>query len=103
MSDYLKPNGVVNSEAKFLFTLRSRMLEVRTNYPGRHTDTQCPLCEDESDTQEHLLVCRELATNGAVVMNLPNYEHLFGEDLETKVNISRLLKEKFTQTEKKKL
>ena len=76
------------------------MLEVRTNYPGRHTDTQCPLCEDESDTQENLLVCRELATNGAVVSNLPNYEYLFGEDLEKKVKISRMLKEKFTQRQR---
>ena len=102
MADYLKPNQITNSEAKFIFTLRSRMLDVRSNYPGQHTDTLCPLCTDVSDTQEHLLLCSELDTDSTVVVNLPIYEHLFGEDLEAKVSISRMLKEKFTQRQRKK-
>ena len=78
------------------------MLDVRSNYPGQHTDTLCPLCTDVSDTQEHLLLCSELDTDSTVVVNLPIYEHLFGEDLEAKVSISRMLKEKFTQRQRKR-
>jgi hypothetical protein len=41
MADSLKPNGIINSEAKFLFMVRSRMLEVRKNFEGKHTNTMC--------------------------------------------------------------
>ena len=102
MADYLKPNQITNSKTKFIFTLRSRISDVRSNYPGQHTNTLCPLCTDVNDTQGHLLLCRELDSDSTGVVNLPNYEHLFVEDLEAKVSISRLLKEKFTQRQRKK-
>ena len=70
MADYLQPNGIINSEAKFLFMVRSRMLEVRKNFEGKHTNTLCPLCEVEPDTQQHLLVCEELVVSGAIVDSL---------------------------------
>ena len=34
MADYLTPNGITNSEAKFLFNARTRMLDVRSNFQG---------------------------------------------------------------------
>ena len=68
MADYLRPNQIVNTEAKFVFMLRSRMMDVRMNYYGQHADTLCPLCDSERDTQEHLLVCTELATSNSVVL-----------------------------------
>ena len=100
MADYLTPNGITNSEAKFLFNARTRMLDVRSNFPGKHSDTLCPLCDDANDTQEHLLMCMELAMAGTAVTNLPNYEELFEESLDAKVYISRLLKEKMSQRKK---
>ena len=96
MADYLRPNGIINSEAKFLFMFRCRMLDVRMNYSGHHADTLCPLCDSERDTQEHLLVCTELATANSVVSATPEYKELFGEILEHKISISRILNEKFS-------
>ena len=100
MADYLTPNGITNSEAKFLFNARTRMLDVKSNFPGKHSDTLCPLCDEERDTQEHLLMCKELALAGAVVTNLPNYEHLFEEGLNAKVYIASILKEKLSLRKK---
>ena len=60
MADYLKPNGITNTEARFLFSIRCRMLDVRVNYEGQHSDTLCPLCAEEEDSQHHLLVCQVL-------------------------------------------
>ena len=50
MADYLTPNGITNSEAKFLFNARTRMLDVKSNFPGKHSDTLCPLCDEERAT-----------------------------------------------------
>ena len=87
MADYLRPNQIVNTEAKFVFMLRSRMMDV----------TLTPLWDSERDTQEHLLVCTELATSNSVVSETPEYKKLFGEISEQKISISisrkKLIKE----------
>ena len=104
MQDYLKPNNASIEESKFTFLARSRMIDVRNNYKGNytHTDTLCPLgCLDE-DTQQHLLVCEELVETNALVSEVPDYEHLFGDILEKQLNISRILKSQF-KTRKKML
>jgi hypothetical protein len=95
MADYIQPNGIINSEARFLFMVRSRMLDVRKNFEGKHSNTLCPLCEVEADTQQHLLVCEELEVSGAIVDSPPEYENLFASGLDEKLSISRILKEKF--------
>ena len=95
MADYLKPNGIINSEARFLFMVRSRMLEVRKNFEGKHTNTLCPLCEVEPDTQQHFLVCEELVVSGAIVDCLPDYQNLFGNELKEKICIARIMQDKF--------
>ena len=51
-------------QTKFLFAARARMLFVRANYPGMHSEKFCLLCETDMkkvcDTQEHLLECEKL-------------------------------------------
>ena len=54
----------------------------------------------KTDTQEDLLMCKELTLAGAVVTNLPNYKQLFEEGLNTKVYIASILKEKFSLRKK---
>ena len=79
MADYLQPNGILNREAKFLFSARCRMVDVGENYGGHHTDMVCPLCKIERDSQEHLLVCSELDTGNTVVSEISQYGELFGK------------------------
>ena len=40
MQDYLSPNTISIQESKFIFLLRTRMLDVRNNYKGRSTVQQ---------------------------------------------------------------
>ena len=54
----------------------------------------------DEDTQQHLLVCEELKETDALVSEVPLYEHLFGNDLEKKLNISRILKSKMKERKK---
>ena len=62
IQNYLELQKLSVQEAKFLFALRSRMLEVKGNYRGKHKDIICPCCKLEEDHQHHLLVCSKLNT-----------------------------------------
>ena len=97
MEGYLKPNqsAISVQEANFLFTLRTRMLDIKGNYKGKYNDVICPCCKLEEDYQQHLLSCNYLNTDGAVVGSLPEYSDLFDKSVTKQVNLARLLKQLF--------
>ena len=49
------------AEAWIILKTRLGMLNLRMNYKTSHTDTTCPLCTAEPDTQEHLFKCCKLS------------------------------------------
>ena len=97
MQDYLEPNSASVEESKFIFALRSRMVDIRCNFRGQYqdSDTLCPVCHSEEDTQPHMLLCEDLLERNAVVLDTPQYEHLFGQDLRKKLEVSMILKKHF--------
>ena len=76
------------------------MLEVRSNYSGSHSDTKCPLCEVDQDTQKYLLVCKKLNDENNIVSEVPKYENLFSQELKPKILISRIIQKNFTKRKK---
>ena len=73
----------------------------------RHTDDLYPLCRDEVDTQQHLLV-RPHLDGAEVALRAPDYDDLFREGVQPKIIISRImhsdmLKEKYYLKKKKKM
>ena len=88
MQDYLSPNEIGIHEAKFIFHLRTRMIDVRTNFSGSYVDLRCPLCKREEDTQKHLLECSKLNVENDLVSSLPTYCDIFSEKLELKVGVA---------------
>ena len=58
LQDYLKPGKIDTELAKFIFLIRSRMLEVKSNFKSSHSSLLCDLCKEGNDTQEHLLDCK---------------------------------------------
>ena len=55
---YLKPNQMVSiDEAKFIFLLRTKMLDIKTKYRNKYSDVICPICKSADDEQAHLLAC----------------------------------------------
>ena len=85
---------------KFLFLVRNRMLDLKVNFKGKYTDTLCPCCSLEEDSQQHLLDCSKLTIDGVVVDNLPEYEQLFSEDVTEQIQIARMIKQKFNMRNK---
>ena len=97
LQEYLKPQNVEDNQlAKLMFAARTRMLDVRTNYRNRYTqtDVKCPFKCNSEDSQEHLLECDKLETN-QLSENLPKYEELFSSQISQQINVGKILEGRF--------
>ena len=92
---YIRAGKMSNLQRKFLFQLRSRMLDVKVNYQGSHTSLQCELCGKHEDSQESLLSCEKLKDSTGLVSELPVYDDLFAQDVQTQMKIVAILKKKY--------
>ncbi len=48
-------NVLSRNHASAVFKLRSRMLNIKGNYPSNHTSKECRWCDDPNETQSHIL------------------------------------------------
>ena len=97
MQQYLESKYLNVHETKFMFSLRSRMIDVKVNYREKHAHVLCPCCKMEDDSQEHLLSCSKIKAEGTLVSSVPVYQDLFGSNIEKQVNLTRILKKRFEQ------
>ena len=104
MQEYLTPQQIFRmdslSQAKFLFSLRSRMVQVRGNFKNNFENSTCELCGSHEDSQINLLTCKELAEPGALTNQPVDYEKLFSENPTEQIQIGAILKEKLTKRNK---
>ena len=98
---YLEAHEHSIQESRFLFALRSRMVDVKANYREKYFVTLCPCCNLEEDCQEHLLSCYILVERGTIVEETPDYEDLFCGNLDRQINIARILKTQLQLRNKK--
>ena len=62
MRSYLKSNHINIKQAKLIFKIRTRMMNVKTNYKQNYNDLSCPCCKLELATQEHMaMTCEKLS------------------------------------------
>ena len=94
IQEYMLPNKLDLRMTKFVFLLRSRMLDVRCNFKNKYTDVLCPLCKADQDTQQHLMVCTVL-DDAEVVDKIPLYEHLLQSEPMKLSETASILKKKF--------
>lgn len=82
MQEYLKSQRLNTSEAKFLFKIRSEMLQVKCNFKHMYLNRQhglsCSVCLSEPETMKHVATCPELNKTLSV-----DYEDLFSLNDET--------------------
>ena len=70
-------------DSKLLFKLRSRMVEVKTNFRNKSSDLSCPVCKLTEDTQKHVMECTKLLSRrNIMVSKITRYSHIFSEDIE---------------------
>ena len=98
---YLSDPILSTSQAKFLFSLRSRMIFVRENYSKMQKETTCPLCSTEenpkTDSQEHLLECHKLENASEVSEVDVSYSDLFSENETKQARMTMILERKYNQ------
>ena len=100
MQPFLKPNKMLSNTSdstrlcKFIFALRSRMVDLRGNFSSRYANTNCELCAEHCESQKNLLICKPLNNDNALVAAPPIYDDLFCDDVEKQVSIGILLREK---------
>ena len=96
LQEYLKPEGNMTIQMKaFVFSLRSRMVDVKCNYKVGKTDLKCRKCLIVDEDQEHLLNCVALSDNSVISSDIPSYQDLFTNDKLKIKSIGQILHAKF--------
>ena len=58
---YLKSTEINSNQAKIIFKIRTRMIQVYNNFKNGFDDVKCPICKEGEDSQEHVFVeCKKL-------------------------------------------
>ena len=62
IAEYMQSSNFTTREKQLLFKLRSRTLDVKSNFPGQNRNPWCTSCGLFQETQSHLLQCPEIVT-----------------------------------------
>ena len=95
MQMYLQPNqtNIKREEAQLIFKLRCRVTDVKNNLQGTYDNQECRICGEESETQQHILLCKVI--NKEKDLKEFKYDSLFNGTVEEKLKIARMFKENF--------
>ena len=101
MQNYLKSNGIqiTKEERQLIFKMRSRVTDLKMNFKRKYEDFKCIACNEEEETQKHVLECKEIQKKQPNLKVL-EYEKLFDGNLNDKIQIARNFKEKMDIREK---
>ena len=93
LQSYLKADSdMTTKEKSFTFSIRTRMIDLKSNFKEGQKNLNCRLCDKHEETQQNLLICTALDTDEPVNAN---YSDLFCAEKGKIYNISMLLKKKF--------
>ena len=91
IQNYLGSKQLNTTEKKLLFQLRTRMIDVKTNFRNMYSDTVCPVCEKNEDEQKHVLECEILLSNiSDITTQKVEYEDIFRCDMSKQTNILKI-------------
>ena len=95
LQNYLRTNNISTKEKKLLFSLRTRSVDVKTNYRNKYKmNMYCRVCQDqtEEESEKHLLKCKILIENIDSDIDISNakYENIFSDNIEEQVSITKV-------------
>ena len=98
---YLKPNKskMSKEEAQLIFKLRCRVTLTKHNLKRKYTTLECRACGLEEETQEHIMVCKEL--NEKKNIEEFEYEKLLHGTVIKQLKIARKFKSNMDILERK--
>ena len=91
IQSYLLPNTekISKEEMQMIFKLRCRVTDLKTNMKGIYDSYECQICENEEETQEHILKCKGINNEE----NQVKYEDIFSGTAKEKMKVAKCFKE----------
>ena len=82
--DYLGCHGLSITEKQLLFKLRTRMIDVKANYPNLYKgELFCSLCDSNTiENQQHILICPSLIVHSSTKIQ---YTDIFSDNTEKQI------------------
>ena len=90
MQNYLKSNRqkITSEESQIVFKMRSRVTNVKINLKGNFENLLCSVCNNENESQQHIIECKEISKHKKNVTKRLDYEKLFGENVRKQMEIA---------------
>ena len=98
LQSYLQTDRLTTRQKKLLFSLRTRSVDVKTNYRNMYQfNMQCRLCEKYEDSERHYLECEKILNNIEFNSDLTNikYEDIFSTDIQEQINVTKIFDQIF--------
>ena len=76
-------------ERRLIFKLRSEVTNIKMNSKGMFENFQCEVCNEEDETQEHILKCKMLNKEEKEIVD---YSKIKNENIIEMINIARKFK-----------
>ena len=93
LQEYLGSESKISLKEKaFMFAVRTRMIDLKSNFKAGKRDLKCRLFDKHEEDQKGLLLCSALNSDPS---RTPLYTDLFSERKEKTTYIALILKEKF--------
>ena len=89
---YFESDKFSRSDVELLFSLRTRMIDVRKNFPSKYNNQiGCRLCMVQVEDQKHILKCEKLVARVKIPVDI-EYEDIF-KSVEKQKEILKVFKE----------
>ena len=72
--------------------MRSRVTDVKINYRGKYENLECDLCNEEEESQEHILKCKEIMKESKDI-KVPEYAKLLDGSVKVQLEIAKMFNE----------
>ena len=78
MKDYLKTDKIHLSEKKLLFAMKTRAINVKTNFRNNFSNMLCRLCQkpDENESEIHLMKCKYIVDENTTKESIQNIDYM---------------------------
>ena len=93
LQDYVSTEKLNTREKKLLFSLRTRSIHVKTNYKTMYKfNMKCFLCENDEDSEKHLLKCPKILENIDNPTEVQNacYENIYSQNLDDQIIVTKI-------------
>ena len=95
IQNYLQTSKLSTKQKKLLFGLRTRSIDVKTNYKNKFKfNMKCRICDDDEsiDSEKHYLKCSKVIehfdANNEDISNA-TYDDIFSEEIEKQISITK--------------